>query len=257
MLALVHADEAVESAHGETEVARASEIELRIIAEFRETLIGIVGHDLRNPLNAIMMATTLLVSGGHLVESDAQLAGHILNSGRRMKRIITQLLDFARARLGGGFPLELAHVDLGTICTEIAIELQLTTGSKLEVRRAGDLHGNWDVDRLSAMVSNIVGNAIEHATPRSTIVIDVRANDTDVTCAITNQGVTIPPDLLPRLFDPFRQGEPNTARPVGNLGLGLYIASQVVASHGGSIEVLSEGGVTTFTTHLPRAQMRG
>jgi signal transduction histidine kinase len=253
LLALVRADEALESARGETEVAHAREAELRVIAQFRETLLGIVGHDLRNPLNAIFMATKLLTSRP-LTESDAKLVGHILSSSQRMKRIIAQLLEFTRARLGGGFPLQLANADLGAICDEIVAEVQLANPARIEVHRTGDLRGRWDTDRLSTMVSNIIGNALEHSTPRTPIVVDIRADGGDVTLAVTNQGATIPPEFLPHIFDPFRQAEPNAPRPAGNLGLGLYIAHQVVTSHEGRLGVSSQNGVTTFTVRLPREQ---
>lgn len=257
VLALLRADEAAERAALAEATASARAADLRDVAEFRERLIGIVGHDLRNPLNSVLMAAGLLVSSGHLQPAEAQLAGRIVDSSRRMREIIAQLLDFTRARLGGGFPLEVRPLNLGALCAAIAQELQLTTHTKLEVTQRGNLDGRWDDDRLGAVISNVLGNAIQHATPGSTIVTDVHDDVHDgverVIVAITNRGAVIPEDVLSVIFQPFRQAAPNSSpRGAGNLGLGLYIAHEIVRSHDGSLSVVSAEGATTFTIALPR-----
>ena len=225
--------------------------ELRSVAEFRERLIGIVGHDLRNPLNTMLMASGLLLAHGDLGDADARLVSRIVNSGERMARMITQLLDFTRARLGGGFPLTLARADLGAICSNIVDELRLSSSAAIRLTVAGDLGGTWDADRLSEVVSNLTSNAIDHAAAATPVVIDVHGDDGWVVAAITNHGACIPAADLPMIFEAFR-GTESTERGAGHLGLGLYISSEVVRSHGGTLAVRSSDGTTTFTMRLPR-----
>ena len=250
---LERAQQAVSRAERDAADARASEADLRNVAEFRERLIGIVGHDLRNPLNAITMAASLLASSSHLEETDAELATRIVDSARRMKCIVAQLLDFTRARLGGGFPLEISTFDVGGLCERIAAELRLgRPDANIEVSRGRDLVGSWDVERISAVVSNLLANAVEHAAQGTPIRIDVRGGPSDVVFEIQNEGEAIPPQVLETLFEPFHQGDPNAQRASGNLGLGLYIAHEIVRSHGGRLDASSTAGRTTFTVRLPR-----
>jgi signal transduction histidine kinase len=232
--------------------ANASEDNLRETAEFRERLIGIISHDLRNPLNAILMAAGLLIAGDHLTDTEAQLAGRILDSGRRMKRIIAQLLEFTHARLGGGFELHHTRVDLAETCEHVATELRLGMEGTIDVEARGDVMGEWDANLLAEAISNVCSNAVDHATPGTRVAIDVHDGGGGmVVVAITNQGEPIPEDVLPVIFEPFRHGA-HTVRETGHLGLGLYIAREVVRSHGGTLDVESSDGVTTFTMRLPR-----
>ena len=227
--------------------AEESERELRAMAEFREMFIGILGHDLRNPLAAIKMAAGLLQRSEQFGEQDKQAVALISNSARRMTRMINQLLDLTRARLGGGLPLELKPTDLREVCRSIVEEFEAAI--RLEVE--GDVTGIWDPDRLAEVVSNIAGNAIEHATPGTVVVVKARANGEQGIVEISNQGTAIPPDVLPFIFEPFRRGRQRQKSATGNLGLGLYIARQIVLSHGGTLEASSAFGTTTFVMRLP------
>lgn len=236
------------------EAVRATEAEedLRSGAEFRERLIGVLGHDLRNPLNAIMMAAGLLATNDRLSPEDHDLAHRILESGRRMRRMIAHVLEFTRARLGGGFELDLAEVDLARTCEQIATELRLGASADIEIHVHGDPTGTWDGDRLAEAISNIAGNAVEHAIPGTPVLVEVLGDDDDVCVAVTNEGQPIPSEMLPLIFDPFRRGNAGPREP-GHLGLGLYIACEVVRAHGGSLDAHCGGGRTTFTMRLPRA----
>jgi len=120
------------------------------------------------------------------------------------------------------------------------------------VSRGRDLVGSWDVERISAVVSNLLANAVEHAAQGTPIRIDVRGGPSDVVFEIQNEGEAIPPQVLETLFEPFHQGDPNAQRASGNLGLGLYIAHEIVRSHGGRLDASSTAGRTTFTVRLPR-----
>jgi len=250
VLAIVRANQQTEEAQAESTRLRATEEELRMVAEFRERLIAVIGHDLRNPLNAILMAAGLLVSANHLTDMEADLAQRILSSGRRMNSMIRQVLEFTRVRLGGAFPLDLEEADLGVLCEQIAAELRLGMTAKIDTSVTGRVSGTWDVNRLGEAISNVAGNAVDYATPGTTVTIDVIEIGADVVVAIRNHGPSIPEDLIPILFDPFQRGR--DLRKSGHLGLGLYIAHEIARSHGGTLAASSMDGVTTFTMRLPK-----
>ena len=228
--------------------AEESERELRAVAEFREMFIGILGHDLKNPLAAIRMAAGLLQRSDHCGPQDKMATALIGNSARRMTRMINQLLDLTRARLGGGLPLELKHTDLREVCQSIVAEFEAHI--RLEVE--GDVTGTWDADRLAEVLSNIAGNAIEHADPGTAVVVGARADGEGVVVEVSNRGNPIPPDVLPFIFEPFRRARQLEKSATGNLGLGLFIAQQIVLSHGGRLDAHSADGTTTFVIRLPR-----
>ena len=169
--ATIQAQELAEQANAARERSERSERELREVAEFRERFIGIVGHDLRNPLSAINMTATSLLQCDRLGEPDKKRVARILRCSQRMTRMISQLLDLTRARLGGGFPLELRTADLGDVCRGVVDEF----GGAINLRVDGDLTGTWDPDRLAEVVSNITGNALEHAAPGTRVVVTTLA----------------------------------------------------------------------------------
>ncbi len=242
--------EAVEAKRRAEEVER----ELRAVAEFREMFIAILAHDLRNPLNTMVMATGLLTAHGRLGRDDARLVNRIANSGHRMARMINQVVDFARARLGGGFELVRAPTDLDAICRDIAEELRIGSSAEVCLTTEGDVSGIWDADRLAQALSNLVGNAVAHATPGSPVTIHGYGEDATVVVEVTNHGVAIADDVLPHLFDAYRRGKTRAApgSAGAHLGLGLYISSEIVRAHGGTLGARSSGGLTTFTMRLPR-----
>jgi len=251
VLALLRESSRADAAEKNFAASKQREADLVDVAKFRERLIGIVGHDLRNPLNAVLMASEVLVAGGRLSPHDADLARRVHDASGRMKRIIIKLLEFTRARLGGGFVLDRTRADLGDVVRRIAAELRLATGCEIAVNETGDVTGLWDGELLGEVLSNIAGNAVQHATPGTRVDIELAERGASVSVSVTNAGVTIPPEIRDALFDPFRRAEVEY-RAAGNLGLGLYIASEIVHAHGGRIDVVSEKGKTTFTVVLPR-----
>ena len=238
----VEADEAKER-------AEESERKLREVAEFREMFIGVLGHDLRNPLGSIVMAATLLLRRGNLDEQDSGTVARIIRANQRMSRMITQLLDLTRARLGGGLPIEPEPTDLREVCQNAIEEFEATIELKVE----GDVTGTWDRDRLAEVLSNLAGNAIVYAAPGTVVMVKAHADGAEVVVEISNQGNPIPPDLLPFIFEPFRRAKQHQKSAAGNLGLGLYIAHQIVLSHGGTLVAHSADGTTTFAMRLPRS----
>jgi signal transduction histidine kinase len=229
--------------------AQASERELRAVAEFRELFIGILGHDLRNPLGSIVVTAASLLRGGKLDQKDAEMAARIIRSSQRIARMITQLLDTTRARLGGGIPIEPKPTDLREVCRNIVEEFEATIQLQIE----GEVTGIWDQDRLAQVLSNLVGNAIEHARPGTVVVVKAHAEAAEVVVEVSNQGDPIPADLLPLIFEPFVRANLRQHSTTGNLGLGLYIAKQIVLSHGGTLDVHSTEGTTAFVMRIPRS----
>lgn len=225
---------------------------LRATGEFRERLLGIIGHDLRNPLNTILVSGEVLLERGALDESDTRSAKRVVNSCQRMTRLIDQLVDFTRARFGVGFALSPALVDLGDICEDVADELRISSGADIRQSNEGDLAGAWDGDRLAQALSNVVGNAVDYASAGTPVLIDLKAADESVLVEVTNHGAPVPPDLVPRLFHAFRGIETPIAAKSGHLGLGLYITAEIVRSHGGVITMTSGDGTTKFAIRLPR-----
>ena len=231
--------------------ARLAEVERALT--FSETFVGILGHDLRTPLGAIVAASSILLK----LESNERILRpiqRIRNSADRMTRMIEQILDFTRARIGGGIPIELQRADLHALAAQLVEELEGAAPVAIELRATGDTVGAWDADRLGQVLSNLIGNALEHGSPSQPIrvVIDGSA-PASVRLEIWNGGA-IPDALQPTLFDPFRRAAgTRTAAKSAGLGLGLYIVQQVVLAHGGSIELRSnEAEGTRFVVILPR-----
>ncbi|HYS11409.1 MAG TPA: ATP-binding protein [Myxococcales bacterium] len=227
---------------------KQSEEEMVRTAGFREHLIGIVSHDLRNPLTAIVTSTQLLLRYGELHERQARVVARISASANRMTRMIDDLLDFARTRLGGEFPIRRRRVDLRQICEQTVEELEFAYTREVNLDSEGDLWGDWDADRMAQVISNLVGNALQHSDGQ--VEVTLRGESDEVLFRTRNGGPPIPADVLPHVFEPGRRG--NGARS-GGVGLGLFIARQIVLAHGGTIEARSsEAEGTIFEIALPR-----
>jgi len=218
-----------------------------------EMFVAMLGHDLRNPLNAILSSATLLQRRA-ADEATGQTAGRILQGGRRMSAMIENMLDLARGRLAGGIAVQRGPADLGAIVERVLQELQAAVPeARIVIRRSGDLAGEWDAERLSQVVANLVGNALQHGAPGEAVDLVLDGDDpAELTLVVVNEGC-IAAELLPSLFDPFRSGERPRGRNEG-LGLGLYIVRQIVLAHGGRVDVEPCAGTkrTMFTVVLPR-----
>jgi len=220
---------------------------------FRELFIGILGHDLRNPLNAVLMATYLLLQTAS--ETEKPLLVRLGNSAKRMERMIAQLLDFTRARSGGGIALLREASDLSAICMQAVEELTTANPDRvIEFHSTGDTRGLWDTDRMAQVFSNLIANAVTYGARDEPILVTLVASDSQVECAISNRGPPIPAELLPHLFDPFRRARHAKAAATQGLGLGLFICQQIVAAHGGSTRAESkEPDGTVLTVTLPKS----
>jgi len=220
----------------------------------RDTFLAILGHDLRSPLGALSGALNVLShpSGeAHRAET--------LASGKRsvaiMGAMIQDLLEYTRTRLGKGIPITPAAGDLTSVCKHAFDEFSLMhpqTAFRFEAE-AG-LLGVFDAARMQQVVSNLLNNAVQHGQRGSPVTLIARANDLGLVMQVRNRGRPIAPELLQVIFDPLVQvpAEESQAQRFTNLGLGLFIAREIVLAHGGTIEAASGGEETQFTVQLPR-----
>jgi signal transduction histidine kinase len=217
----------------------------------KELFLGVLGHDLRNPLGAIMMSATLLMTKEGPEWPHSKTAARILTSGTRMEGLISDLLDFTRARLGAGIPITRTDVDLEAECRKTVDEIAaFHPGSNVSFQTTGEVRGFWDGARIAQALSNLLGNAVQHGTPQGPIEVTLRGETDGIVLSVHNEGRPIPKRNLQDIFDPFRQLKPGHATT--NVGLGLYIVQAVAVAHRGTVDVESSDDGTTFTIRLPR-----
>ncbi len=238
----------------------AEERQRRTVARLSETVrlnelfIGVLAHDLRSPLAAIVTAANLLYARVVATGDDrnARVVTRVIESGQRMARMIEQLLDFTRLRVGQGMGVSPKQADLVTVVQQVVDELeQAHPTSSITVESVGDVTGAWDLDRLFQVFSNIIGNAIHHGVEGSVRLMVDGSHRDDLTVTVRNGGA-IPPDLLPNIFEPMT-GSGRRRDGSRGLGLGLFITKEILAAHRGRVSVVStEAEGTTFSIALPR-----
>lgn len=225
--------------------------ELQHALKMNEMFIAVLGHDLRTPLSAVLHGAALLMHAGGDMRT-VETAKRIHASGERMEKMVRQLLDVAQMR-SGRLTLVTSRADYRNVCERIIEEIEHAgSASRVRVACRGALDGEFDVDRISQVISNLIANALHHGAGDAPVAVELDGSAADsVVIRVRNAGC-IPAALLPNLFRPFyTDGAP---RPAGaGLGLGLYIVRQFVEAHGGSVTVDSgEQDGTCFTLQLPR-----
>jgi signal transduction histidine kinase len=240
-------------------VAKAVSSYTKRVDQARDMYLAILSHDLRNPLNSIAMSADLLrhADVSELAAEASGCASQISTNAQVMGRMIGDLLDYTRTRLGAGMPVSLAPMNLETLCRELFDEFRTAHPNRvIRFRSDGEQIGDWDTDRLRQAISNLLGNAVQHGVEDAAIDLTLTGEPSQVVVVIHNGGPPIPPGELSKIFEPLVRGagaeHPKRNRP-GSIGLGLYIAREVARSHGGRIDVTStfEAG-TAFTMSLPR-----
>jgi sigma-B regulation protein RsbU (phosphoserine phosphatase) len=221
-------------------------------ALFAEQMIGIVSHDLRNPLSSVVMGAAILAHEG-LPPNQGRILSRITRSAERANRLIADLLDFTAARLGNGLTIDVSPVELHEVVSESVDELApLYPGRELHHEASGSGACSADAHRLTQLVGNLVSNAMAYGTPSEPVRVTSSVEPDFFSIAVHNGGVPIPEELLPTLFQPMTRGTStsNTARSVG---LGLFIVKEIANAHGGRVLVTStsEAG-TTFSALFPR-----
>ncbi|MCP3143438.1 sensor histidine kinase [Pyxidicoccus xibeiensis] len=232
---------------------KQAEEEVKRRIEFEQQLIGIVSHDLRNPLNAITLGAAMLLKREGLEEKVTGAVRRILSSAERAGRMIRDLLDFTQARLGG-IPVERAPLCLHALASQVLDELgHAHPERRLELTQEGDTQGAWDPDRMAQVISNLVGNALQYSPRDGVVTVRTRGEEDAVLLEVHNPGEPIPPERLPDLFKPLNRGTVRADMQTRSIGLGLYIVDSIVRAHGGTLHVSSTAAEgTCFTVRLPR-----
>ncbi len=226
----------------------------RETAELREQFIGVLGHDLRNPLAAISMGAALLREGP-LDEEHVSTVDLIDKSVSRISGLIEDALDFTRGRLGGGIALnEVSGETIELVLEEVIGEARAIWPERaLEVRVALTETVRHDRKRMAQLFTNLLSNAMLHGRKGGRVTVNAVSGDGRFEFSVSNPGNPIPPETLERMFEPFRQGD--LGNPRKGLGLGLYIASEIAKSHGGTLSAASDERETRFTFTMPSTGM--
>ncbi|AKF10788.1 PAS domain S-box protein [Sandaracinus amylolyticus] len=233
------------------ESRKALEREREQAAEQRERFVGIVSHDLRNPLGAILSAVYLLERKGAVGGTDTALLARIHRSADSMRALIHDLLDYERARAGVAVPITTQPVELCALIDEVVAETrQAHPRSPIEVEQCAALRGQWDPARVQQALTNLLVNAIHHGEPERPVRVAAVRRDGHAELSVWNAGAPIPGGIRDTLFEPFKRAQ----RGGAGVGLGLFIVREIAIAHGGTVEFESstEQG-TTFRLVLPLA----
>lgn len=247
---VIRFSEAIDQAIAESVAFFSRQVELA-----RNLLLGMLGHDMRSPLN------TILTTAEYLAKLNAddrvsQAASRLIRSGASMKILLDDLVDFNRTKLGLGINIAPAVTDLAELFSDELDQLRgAYPGRDFRLELDGDTRGRWDGPRLQQVLRNLVTNALRYGTPGSPVRIRVTGEASEVRFEVRNQGPAIEQASMDRIFDPLQRGtahpEPAAEAP-GGLGLGLYIVREVAHAHGGEVSARSDGGETSFSVRLPR-----
>lgn len=230
----------------------------RELAASRDMFLAMLGHDLRGPLSGINMSTLLLGKADLSEESRHRVLLRIKRASAEMNRLVTDLLEYTRTRLGRGIPIERSVCDLGLLCEEA---LEAIRAGHPEQHFVAELSGNLSVEadapRMQQVLANLLNNAVQHGDRSAPILLTAVGEEGAVVLKIANAGHPIPGDALSTIFEPLVQvpnaGAESHQRSTTSLGLGLFIVREVVLGHGGTIEVESSAqGGTVFAIRLPR-----
>ena len=248
---IVRFNEAVDQAVAESVANFTAEAE-----RWRNVFLAVLGHDLRGPLNAVLLTSEVLSTLGTDARTSA-VAERLMKSGLRMRELLDSLLDYSRSSLGQGIVISKQAADLAAECAEELETLRASLpGRGIGLSVTGNTSGMFDGSRVREALSNLVTNAAHHGAPNSPISVALIGSDDGVRLSVENEGTTIPADVLPALFEPLRRGamaphDMSASRT--NLGLGLFIVRAVSAAHGGTVVATSEAGRTRFEVILPRS----
>ncbi len=227
------------------------------VLEYQQRLIAIVGHDLRNPLTAVLVSAQMLLQRKEdLRPGQVNAVERILRSASRIDALAGLLIDFTYARLGKGIPANPAAMDARTVAERAVDELRAShPGREIRIESAQPaIHGHWDGDRVSQVVSNLVSNALQYGAAGRPITVSLSGDaQGSLEVRVHNHGPAMPVEVQQHLFEPYRRGKGAESSHPRGLGLGLFIVREIARAHGGSVEVHSDVELgTTLTVRLPR-----
>lgn len=245
---VIRFNEAIDQALAESIAHFSAQVE-----RTRNLLLGMLGHDMRSPLSAVMMTADCLaeLDAGETV---SEAADCLKRSGASIQTLVNDLMDFSRTSLGMGIAITVQEADLAELLADEVKQLRAANpASALELQVEGDVRGRWDGARLKQVLRNLVSNARAYGTPKERVRVGLRGENDAVTFTVTNRGAAIDPASLKRLFEPLVRGsEEARSSNKDGLGLGLFIVREIVQAHGGEVTVRSEAPETVFSVRLPR-----
>ncbi len=251
---ITHFNEGIDKALAQSVQRYSSEV-----TASRDMFLAVLGHDLRGPLSGIDMSAMLLAKPGLSDAARQKAAARINRASRDMSRLITDLLEYTRTRLGAGIPINQSACDLGPVCEASIEDIRAGNPEQQFVQRmSGDLNLQADAARMQQALSNLLSNAVQHGNRQSPVTLTVDGEVNAIVLTVSNSGDPIPSDSLQAIFEPLVKA-PNASseaheRSKTSLGLGLFIVREIVLAHGGSITVESSiAAGTVFTIRLPRA----
>lgn len=242
-------NEAIDQAVAESVSFYAAEL-----ARWRDIALGVLGHDLRGPISAILVAAEILTreSSGKTLT----LSLSMLRSGRRLTSLLDSLLEYNKATLGTGMALILAEADLGTSCQEEVEMLRLAfPQSTINYSLDGDTTGIFDVSRVREALANLISNAAQHSSVKGAAIdVSVAGTDAAIEISVENRAEPIPQEILNTLFEPMTRHSQGPTGASGNLGLGLFIVREIARAHGGEVTAMSAEGSIRFNIVLPKRE---
>lgn len=244
---VIRFNEAIDQALAESIEFFAEQIE-----QSRNLLLGILGHDMRNPLNAIVLTAQHLAEL-NIGDEVSEAATCLIQSGGAMQDLLEDLVDFSRRKLGLGISIEVGSTDLGVLCSnEVRQHRAAHPDRRLQLTLEGNLKGEWDGLRLQQVIRNLLSNACAYGTAGEPVSLVVRGDDTGVCLEVRNNGPAIETPNPDSLFEPMRRGPVGGKTNPKGLGLGLYIVREITRAHGGEVDLQSNGCETIFSVRLPR-----
>ncbi|AOK42578.1 sensor histidine kinase [Burkholderia vietnamiensis] len=217
----------------------------------RDLFAGVLAHDLRSPLGAILNSSEVLLHDEGLSSASMRALAFVQRGAMRMRQMIDDLLIFTRSRLGDTLPVNFAPQDMGRICSDAAEEVRASyPDAHIVLRLLGGLRGQWDGGRIGQMIVNLLTNAVRYGSGQ--IVVEARPHDEHVIVVVANEGNPIPERALPTLFDPLtRATSPDRSGTAAGMGLGLYICRCIATAHQGTISVETSEAGTRFIVQMP------
>jgi signal transduction histidine kinase len=248
---MIRFNEAIDQALAESIASYAKAVQAS-----RTIFLGILGHDLRSPLGAILLGADVLLRTDDLGAKPTKIASRIYSSVKRASEIVGDLLDFTRSQVGPGIPVRKAEMDMAPVCERIVEECRTVhADADIVLHTATSAMGEFDGARLEQVFSNLINNAVQHGDGNAPVTVTLGCAEAALTFSVHNTGRPIPNEVLPSIFNPMDRYSPQSSidhGPYASLGLGLFIAAEIVNAHGGQIEVTSEAAAgTAFIVRLP------
>jgi signal transduction histidine kinase len=231
-----------------------------MVKQSQNMFLAILGHDLRNPLGTVVSGASFLMQAVDLPPKYILVATRMFNSGKRMSKLINDLIDFTRTHLGPGIPIRIKQGSLVALCEEVVNEARTFHPERsIDLKVPPKLDAIFDEARLAQALSNLIGNAIQYSSADFPVTVQLASNGDQVTLSVNNRGEIIPTEKIASIFDPMVRIAANASQNEQDyiertsLGIGLYISREIVHAHDGRIDVTSnDKDGTTFLITMPR-----